>query len=219
MPTRPPCSDRSDRLLVVEGMPGSGKTSAIEHLAAQGHQTLGEYISLTGDIIPLTEHPGVDDGDAHERNCLLKHRRALGLTAAGPVCLDRDWLSMLAYAHSLDNHHLLHARARWACAHLHSGHLAPADTYLVLHVDITTSLQRRTTRLTPGHPWSTEHGLTRLATFYTDPIQILEPVHARLAANLADARWLHLYDPSIETTTRELTALAVAARHTTEATQ
>ncbi|WP_280387721.1 AAA family ATPase [Nocardia wallacei] len=193
---------------MIEGMPGSGKTSTVNLLAAQGHQVVGEYTTAAGTVIPVADHPDVGDDDAHEHNYVAKHRQATTLAATGPVFIDRDWLSMLAYAHSADDPALLTARAHRIWARLDAGALAVATAYTVLHTTADTSLRRRHHRLTSGHPWSTGAGLERLAAFYADPVGIVGAVHPSLARRLSTAAWNHLRNPQIEIAARILRDLA-----------
>jgi hypothetical protein len=215
MPTSPACSDTPWPWVVAEGMPGAGKTSALALLAGHGHQILGEYTTPSGDVIPIAGHPGVHDDHAHQRNWLRKHRQATALRRAGPVLLDRDWLSCLAYAYSTTDAELLANRAAWACDRIGEGTLVVADAYAVFELDPALSLRRRGDRLTPGHPWSNAPGLRRLATFYHNPTRAIEPVHGELAHRLGAASWSRLSGHSIQHAARVLRDLArhpVAAR-------
>jgi len=171
----PPCSDTNVGwypVLVLEGMPGAGKTSAATALAARNWTVIGEYTTVTGGVVPIREHPAVNDDAGHQRNWLRKHRQVHTARRNGPVFCDRDWLSALAYAYSVadtDHGELLHSRARWASDCLDHGDLTLASTYIVFQLDPDISLHRRANRLTPRHPWSSLPGLIRLAAFYADP--------------------------------------------------
>lgn len=204
MSTSPACSDTRWAWVVAEGMPGAGKTGALVLLAEHGHQVLGEYTTPSGEVIPVGLHPGVADDDAHQHNWLRKHLQATALRRLGPVVLDRDWLSSLAYAYSTADDELLTARAGWARDRIDQGRLAVADAYAVFELDPALSLHRRSNRLTPGHPWSSTAGLRRLATFYDNPIRALEPVHTELAHRLATPSWSHLSSCPIEHAARVL---------------
>ena len=54
------------RLIVLEGMPGAGKTTAAAALQRHGWQVIGEYTGADGTTVALTRHPGVEDDDAHQ---------------------------------------------------------------------------------------------------------------------------------------------------------
>ncbi|MGH3834805.1 MAG: AAA family ATPase [Pseudonocardiaceae bacterium] len=205
------CSDSAGRypVLVLEGMPGAGKTTAATALATENHTVIGEYTTPTGDIIPIEAHPAVDDDAGHQHNWLRKHHQVQAARCNGPVFCDRDWLSALAYAYTVtDDEELLISRAGWVSDHLDRGDLALANTYVVFSLDPTISLQRRADRLTPGHPWSSRSGLVRLATFYSDPAKSLDPVHPDLAARLRTATWHSLRDCTLDRTVRFLRDLA-----------
>jgi AAA domain len=198
-PAKTPSSDlqaRRGSLLVLEGMPGTGKTTTATRLAAEGQHVIGEYVTSAGAAILVADHPPVSDDNAHQANWLTKHRHATAAlaAAAGPVFCDRDWLSALAYAASLPEggDQLLRARVWWAVEQLGRGQLAVADGYLVLHLDPATSLARRSGRLTAGHPWSHLAGLARAAAFYTNPADAVAAVSPDLADALSAAAWHHL---------------------------
>ncbi|MGH3565015.1 MAG: AAA family ATPase [Pseudonocardia sp.] len=208
---KPPCSDTVTDLypvLVLEGMPGAGKTTAATTLAAENRAVIGEYTTLTGDVIPIEGHPAVDDDAEHQRNWLHKHHQVQAARCHGPVFCDRDWLSALAYAYSVTDDELLTDRADWVSDCLDRRVLTLASTYVVFQLDPSVSLRRRADRLTPGHPWSSRPGLIRLATFYTDSAEALAPVHPNLAARLRTATWHSLRDCTLDRTVRFLRDLA-----------
>ncbi|MFD7161389.1 AAA family ATPase [Kribbella sp. NPDC059898] len=190
---------RTERLVVAEGMPGAGKTTALQILESRGHVVLGEYTTPAGTTVPVGRHPSVEDDVSHQRNWLIKNAQARNARRQGqqPVWLDRDWLTSLAYAASLADHALLTHRATWAVQCLAAGELDIADTYVVLHVDPGTSLARRAARLNPGHVWAHQAALGLLARFYTDPVAAIAPAHRGLAQRLAAANWRHLHAPTI----------------------
>lgn len=183
-------------MITIEGMPGAGKTTAANDLAAAGRIVIGEYASDSGSTIDLAEHPAVSDDTAHQANWLRKHRAATARRSAGAVIfLDRDWLTSLAFAHSIRDDELLARRATWALGHLRAGDLAPSAAYVVVHVDPAESLHRRARRR-PEHPWSHIDPLRRLAAFYLDPATVLANVSADLAKELDAANWTHLHAPT-----------------------
>ena len=199
------------RVIVVEGMPGAGKTTAVTFLATQGHTTVGEYATTAGVTIPVHAHPDGTDDDAHQANWLTKHHLTLAARQRGPVIVDRDWISALAYAVSLDDGgQLLRQRAHWASGRLRRSALGVADVYVVLQIDPLTSLARRPGRLAAGHPWSARAGLERLADFYADPVQALQAVSPAVAAHLSRATWHYLADTDPRTITRLLQSLVIA---------
>jgi hypothetical protein len=200
--TAPP---RSWPVVVLEGMPGAGKTTASEKLAAEGRLVVGEYMTSAGLTIPITDHPTVDDDAGHQANWLIKHRHARLARRTGAVYCDRDWLSALAYAASVeDGGPLLRARAIWASERMLCGDLSIASTYVVFGLHPATSLRRRVNRLTPNHPWSSFAGLQRLAAFYADPIDAVGRVDEGLAHALRAATWHQVSDRSLEQTLRFL---------------
>lgn len=193
-------------LLVLEGMPGAGKTTAATALAAEGRTVIGEYTTPAGTTLPVSSHPAVTDDQAHQANWVTKHRQAVNARrAGGAVYCDRDWISALAYAASIDDGgQLLRARATWASERLLCGDLAVAGTYIVFDLHPATSLRRRANRLTPGHPWSTWPGLQRLAVFYSDPCRTIATVDEGLAHALGAATWRQLGAGGREQTLRYL---------------
>ena len=191
--------DRRGRLIVLEGMPGAGKTTTTRALAESGSSVLGEYTSTTAGTVPLHEHPAVVDDDGHQANWLRKAAQTTqALTSADThraVFSDRDWLSSLAYAYSIaDTDHgvLLTERIRWASEHVNAGRLYVADAYVVFDLDITTSLRRRAETLRHAHPWSRPGPLQRLRTFYHDPARIVLNLCPELTDRMRAADWFNV---------------------------
>lgn len=184
-----PASTRSARLVVLEGMPGAGKTTAAGALAALGHVTVGEYTDDASGTIAISAHPGVGDDDAHQRNWLRKAAQCSARLGRHPVVYaDRDWLSSLSYAFSTapaDSGALLSQRAAWAARHLEDGTLLLPGTYVIFDLDPPVSLARRACRLRPGHPWNQPESLGRLREFYRAPAAALRPASGQLAAALS----------------------------------
>jgi hypothetical protein len=212
------CSDLSPvhaRLIVLDGMPGAGKTTAAARLHQQGWQVIGEYTGADGTTVAVSEHPGVEDDDAHQANWLRKAAQCATALHSGVVYADRDWISSLAYAHSVaaaDGGALLRLRCAWAAGCLRDGRLLLPGTYVIFELDPQASLKRRTGRLRPGHPWSEPGPLERLHDFYTAPASVLGIVLPGLADTVADASWLTLSgsdDP--QAILRQLTALGYAS--------
>jgi predicted ATPase len=198
MTTQHPCSDLPGvhaRLIVLEGMPGAGKTTAAAELQRRGRQVIGEYTSADGATVAISDHPGAEDDDGHQANWIRKAAQCAAALRTGAVYADRDWLSSLAYAHSAapaDGGELLRRRCAWAASSLQRGSLLLPGTYAVFDLDLQASLQRRSGRLRPGHPWSHPGPLARLRDFYTAPASVLAPVHPGLAAAIDSAARLTL---------------------------
>ena len=201
MTASPPCSDMAllavprDGLIVLEGMPGAGKTTAACALAARGLLVLGEYTDNADATIAISMHPPVDDDDAHQQNWLRKTAQCTArLAHGGTVYADRDWLSSLSYAYSIaaaDGGALLRHRAGWAASLLRDGSLLLPGIYVIFDLDPATSLARRASRLRPGHPWNHPGSLRRLRDFYSCPSRALDLVdpglgHALRQAHRAD---------------------------------
>jgi hypothetical protein len=181
------------RLIVLEGMPGAGKTTLARALTLERATVLGEYTTPTGATVPLSDHPGPADSPAHNANWIRKARQATAARrCTAVVYLDRDWLSALAYAYSVagtDDGQLLRRRCEWAHARIASGELLLPDTYVIFQLTAAASLRRRVGSLQTGHPWSHPAPLQRLAYFYTWPAQVIWEVHPGLAAILLEPAW------------------------------
>jgi len=185
-----PCSEPAvprGTLIVLEGMPGAGKTTAATALAAAGHSVVGEYTTGTEATLAIGDHPDISDDDAHQANWLRKAAQCTARLARCPVVYaDRDWLSSLSYACTAGSDgKLLARRAQWAARHLADGSLLLPDAYAVFDLDPATSLSRRAGRLRPGHPWNQPAALDQLRGFYRDPARVLRPACPDLAAALA----------------------------------
>ena len=177
------------RLIILEGMPGAGKTTTANALAADGHSVVGEYTDVSETTIAVSAHPDVSDDDAHQLNWLRKAAQSTARLVHNPVVYaDRDWLSALSYAYSsaaADGGALLAERAAWAERHLADGTLVLPGTYAVYDIDPAASLARRAGRLCPGHPWNQLKALERLRDFYVEPSRALQPVSVALAVALS----------------------------------
>jgi predicted ATPase len=203
-------------LIVMEGMPGAGKTTTADALAAAGHSVVGEYTDDRDITVPVSAHPDITDDDAHQLNWLRKASQSKARLVHDPVVyVDRDWLSALSYAYSTaaaDGGSLLADRAAWAERHLADNALLLPGTYVVYDIDPATSLARRAGRLRPGHPWNHLKALEQLRDFYRDPPQALEPFSAALAAALSQPRRLDISGQDCRTTVLEyLSSLAELA--------
>jgi len=193
-----PCSDMApppvprDGLIVLEGMPGAGKTTAACALAQRGLPVIGEYTDNADATIAISMHPPVDDDDAHQQNWLRKTAQFTARLAPGDtIYADRDWLSSLSYAYSTaaaDDGAVLRQRADWAAGRLCDGSLLLPGIYVIFDLDPATSLDRRAGRLRPGHPWNHPGSLRRLRDFYTCPSRALLAVHPGLAQALRQPR-------------------------------
>jgi thymidylate kinase len=173
---------------VVEGMPGAGKTTVLAALARAGHTVLGEYTDNTGAVLALHQHPRHGDEEAHLANWLRKSIQVS--LRAGPLWLDRDWLTALAWSASTSG---LSGRAAWAHGHLTNGQLLLPQRWIVLDVPPVLSLMRRAPRLEKGHPWSDITALERLRDFYRDPVTALTTAHPGMASRIAEVP-LHFID-------------------------
>jgi predicted ATPase len=173
-------------------MPGAGKTTAACALAARGLPVVGEYTDNADATIAIAMHPPFDDDDAHQQNWLRKTAQCTArLAHGGVVYADRDWLSSLSYAYSIaaaDGGALLRQRAAWAASRLRGGSLLLPGAYVIFDLDPATSLDRRASRLRPGHPWNDPGSLRRLRDFYTCPSRALDPVDPGLAQALRRPR-------------------------------
>lgn len=178
-------------LLVLEGLPGAGKTTAAQALG-RDFPVLGEYARPDGRTLAKSAHPAADHDGAHQDNWVIKARLAQEYLATNPVVIaDRDWLTSLAYAHSIADDKLLAQRCAWLLRHLSRRTLRIGDLYVVLDIDPATSQARRSRQMPSDHPWSDRSALERLIAFYADPAAALAPVSPPVAALLDQARIHH----------------------------
>lgn len=173
---------RNPGVVVLEGMPGAGKTTAVTALADLGHTVLGEYTDERSRSLELAAHPHHDDEHPHLANWLRKDVQTRLLAAANNVVADRNWLTALGWAASVSG---LCDRAAWAYGCLTAGELTLPDRWIVLDCSVETSLTRRRERLDHTHPWACPEPLDRLRAFYTDPAATVRPSLPALAEALA----------------------------------
>ena len=94
--TSSPCSEHvaapaQRRLVVIEGMPGAGKTTTLSALERLGQLAVGEYVNGDGAALAVSGHPGIADDDGHQANWLRKAARCKDLLRTGRVVYcDRD---------------------------------------------------------------------------------------------------------------------------------
>lgn len=182
---------RRSRFVVLEGMPGAGKTTVLRELAADGHAVVGEYLAHDGHVLDLSDHPVTDDDAGHMTNLLRKHRQMERIHTS-PVYCDRDWLSVLAYAASTSDHDLLSERAQWVADRLQDETLLLPDLYVIFDLGVDVSLTRRTDRLDAAHPWAAHHSLRRLRDFYCAPAAHVSAAHCGLGRLLSSVQTVHL---------------------------
>ena len=178
-------SDPLSQVTVLEGMPGAGKTTLLAALDRAGHTVLGEYTTDAGAALAHCRHPHHRDEDGHLANWLRKSAQLRERT--GPVWVDRDWLTALAWAASTRG---LAERAAWAYQHLAAGLLLLPRRWVVLDLPPCLSLQRRAGRLEACHPWSDPRVLECLRVFYRDPVTALDGTHPRLGELIAPVPFL-----------------------------
>jgi len=124
-------------------------------------------------------------GSARPAQCTAR------LAHGGTVYADRDWLSSLSYAYSTaaaDGGALLRHRAAWAARRLRDGSLFLPGIYVIFDLDPATSLDRRASRLRPGHPWNHPRLAAAAPRFLRLPSRALDPVHPGLAEALRQPR-------------------------------
>lgn len=165
-------------VFVVEGMPGAGKTTALAGLADHGRIVLGEYTDDRAQLLDLAAHPRHDDENLHLTNWLRKDAQARHLARGGSVIADRNWLTALGWAASVNG---LADRTAWAHAHLATGNLTLPEQWIILDCSVKTSLARRHDRIDSTHPWAEPASLHRLRAFYADPVLTVAPLRPGLA--------------------------------------
>lgn len=192
---RTPARGQFARTVVLEGMPGAGKTSLLNLLADRGHAVLGEYIDDQSAAIPITEHPALDDDAGHLANWVRKDMHASAFATAGTLVMDRNWLTALAWAYScpeIAGLHEFERRTAWAAWNLEHDLLEAPDTWLILNCTTDTSLNRRRDRLNAANPWTKPEVLERLRAFYADPAAAIGTANAALAGTIRHVPIVHL---------------------------
>lgn len=194
------------RIIVLEGMPGAGKTTALHALTDRGHQAIGEYVTVDGGVLEPASHPDHEPDAPHLVNWTLKAALYRNAPPGRPVFVDRDWITALAWGHSVGT---LPERAAWARTRLRHRVLQLPSRYIVFDLPPDESLRRRA-ELRPSHPWADPEVLTRLRDFYRDPVDAVAAHDRELAADLASIPFTHI--DAGHAPDRVLTALANAAK-------
>ncbi len=165
-------------MIVLEGMPGAGKTSLANLLTAQGEHVLPEYVVNQG--MP----PAPEDNDAHQQNWERKEQLLAATSAHRPVIVDRNFLSSLAYAYSIRSSNqgaqLLVERIGWCRERLASGQFEHPRIYCIFDCPIQLSLSRRGIAQPGDHSWTTWQVLRELRRFYATMPEALGDLHPAL---------------------------------------
>ncbi|UGQ10957.1 AAA family ATPase [Yinghuangia sp. ASG 101] len=175
--------------IVLEGMPGAGKTTALQALGRRGHHTIGEYVTVDGTPLDHAAHPDHEPDAPHLVNWTLKATLYREPTFGGPVFIDRDWITALAWGHCFGR---LPERIRWADTRLRNRTLQLPSRYVVFDLPPHESLHRRGNAVVPSHPWADPEVLARLREFYRDPVGTVTAHDRHLGADLARLPITHI---------------------------
>lgn len=148
-------------LVVIEGLPGAGKTTALTYLSSVGFTAVPEII-------------GQEPSEATEEFFMQNDQRKQQLAdaAGGMVVMDRNFLSTLCYNFTHDaifgstNYGQIADRIGRSIA---LGELRQPDMYIFLLCTTSTSLARQ--NKTNASIWSNEMFLKDMNTFYLSYIQ------------------------------------------------
>lgn len=147
-------------LVVMEGLPGAGKTTSLEYMASSGFTTIPEIVSP--EPVNATE-------EFFMQNDLKKQRLADG--AKGVAVMDRNFTSTLCYNFNHDkmfgssNYKAIADRVERS---LTIGELRQPDLYVLLVCAISTSLTRQSKSNSPV--WSNDAFLKDVRLFYLSRI-------------------------------------------------
>lgn len=148
-------TSRSRFVVVLEGLPASGKTTLADHLAAHdGFVKVNESLGMLGGAhLPDDQHVIFED-------TLAKYSKAQ--ERAENAVIDRGYLSMLAWdfcAERLGYANDLKEKMEWVTAALREGRLYEPDLYVYLQVAPETSLRRRPRTANRKDVWSGIEGM------------------------------------------------------------
>ncbi len=160
--------------MVLEGMPGAGKTSVAAMMAALGHRVIPEYVVNHG------APPAIGDDKGHQGN--WERKEQLCSASPLPLIVDRNFLSSLAYAYSIrassQGADLERKRVQWCRQGLVSGRFDHPRAYCVFDCPAPVSLRRRGIVAPGEHPWTQPSPLHELRRFYAhlaDTLNALDP--------------------------------------------
>lgn len=157
------------RLLVVEGLPGAGKTSAI---ARVGHATDSIVVPELDHVVEAPTQGNGEWADVQrwyverERSRQVALRRLL--RQGRSVIQDRCVLSTLAFAYATTADCSIERIEQTAALLVGTPGFTLPDALLLMHVDIDVSLRRRQSYrgTTAYKQWFDRHFLERLDEFY-----------------------------------------------------
>lgn len=156
-------SSNGSRLVVLEGLPGSGKTSHLKYLSQHSYKTIKE-ISL--------KIPKRIDEKFFLQNDLEKYRK---VPSRGLVIMDRNYVSTLSYNFSrlLDGDFTFFRVLKWYLFSRSHGFIWQPYYYIYIRTPVAHSLKRKK-RATAHKIWADPVKLRMMELFYNTFFLLIE---------------------------------------------
>ena len=172
--------------IALEGIPGGGKTSIVEHLGTilgDDVHVVDEHILTDEDLTDFTrDNPGKED--AYRLNWLIKDSVIQLYNYKKYVVTDRCFITAVAYAYSLskccNDTRLYDDALSWCNTAIKNGSLHIPEHCIVLDVNPGISNTRKRRKESEDMLWSQSDALACASEFYTSVLPTLPNLYKKL---------------------------------------
>ncbi|MCD6225991.1 deoxynucleoside kinase [bacterium] len=162
-------------IIVLEGLPGAGKTTIAELLAKEYSFGLVEQIVVDVNEIKKQKDFKNPYFINDENKCTLARKMC---SKHQHVVVDRNYISTLAFNYAVRNdpeHHSSFTIARKWYLNSFRKKLIPPNLYIYLRSPIKFCFIRKNRKPSPRSPWTNNYCLKKMKHFYENIFPLMEP--------------------------------------------